>query len=215
MTDLNIIDVSLTLPRHPTKRSKWRKKSDIKRVVIHTTDINSNPWALARYDIGPNHISLTGCPCITYANIIMDSGLVYRTLAAQEVSWHVGMWNFSSLGVALMYKCSDDKGVDSFGPTQEALNSLYALVAKQCLELKLEPDCVVGHRELEYTGFKWINLRKSYLKSCPGWKVDMDSVRFLVTLEMQSLLKRQGFYRGKIDGDFGPLSKAALAAYYP
>jgi hypothetical protein len=220
-----IIDISRTLPRHPTKKYSLRKKSDIKRIVIHTTNWNTTPEVLAKYDITPyfekngvkywNHISRTGCPAITYAEIITNDGRVFKTLPYEEVSWHVGIWNKSSLGVALMYECTNELGDDIFGPSEEALKSLYRRVGNLCLELGLPPTekHVVGHRELWGTGWFWSKGSKTLRKTCPGLKVDLDDVRDRVCKYVQLILKTKDLYRGKVDGSWGPMSQAAFGKW--
>ena len=44
----NIID---ELPTHPTKKYKLRKLSNIKRIVVHTTDWDTTPKVIAQFDI--------------------------------------------------------------------------------------------------------------------------------------------------------------------
>jgi len=52
-------DISSSLPVHATKKPK--KQLKIKKIVVHMTDGVVTPQGLAKYDIGPNHISKTGC----------------------------------------------------------------------------------------------------------------------------------------------------------
>lgn len=224
---MNVVDISSSLPRHKTEKYKIRKLEDIKRVVIHCTNWLTTPQKLAEYDITPyfivkgvkywNHISKKGAAAITYHGLVMEDGTCYHTLPWEEISYHVGVWNGSSLGLALMYVCeSKDKKV-IYKPTDQAMLSLYKRVGGILLNLKLPPTDkhLVGHRELEFTGFKWINLRKSFLKSCPGWGIDMDQVRSKVAKYMQLELRKKELYFGRIDGFFLNKSLAALNALRP
>ena len=220
---MKIIDLSNSLPVHPTKKYKLRNLSDIKRVVVHTVNREWTPVRLATYDITPyyvvggrkiyNHISKSGCPAITYAELFMPDGTIYHTLPWEEISYHVGVWNNSSLGVALMYRCTDGEGVDTYAPTKEALQALFKRVGGICLILGLTPDKVVGHRELRGTGWFWFKGSRRFRKLCPGLQVNMDEVRIGVAKYMQLVLKIDKFYRGSIDGIFGAKSKKALEEY--
>ena len=206
-------DISDTLPRNPDKKHDLRSLSDIVRIVLHTTDWDTQPKRIAEYDCGKNHISDTGCPAITYSEIIMKDGIVYRTLPYEEISWHVGPWNKGSLALALMFRVCDSKGIDTFAPTEESLKAAISRCGELCLELGIAPDNVVGHRELEFTGWTWSKGSKVRRKTCPGMQIDLDLFRTRVAAYIQVKMATRGLYNGDIDGDFGPASKAAMAEW--
>lgn len=205
-------DLSNDLPRHPTKKPDKRKLSSVARIVIHTTDWVTTPGELAKYDVGPNHISSTGCPSITY-NDLVGENVVYHTLPYDEVGWHVGVWNPGSIGVAMLYRCTDKDGKDSIAPSSGILTTCEQHAAQLCLKFGLLPENVVGHRELLGTGFIFSKGSKVLRKTCPGIKVDMDLFRKNVAKDMQRALSFAGHYSGPVDGIFGKNSKAALKAY--
>ena len=207
------IDLRNELPRHRSKKYKQRPISQIKRIVVHTTDWATTPLRIAKYDIKPNHISDTGCPAITYHEMIGKDGTLYSTLPYNETSWHVGMWNPGSLGIALCYKCSDKQGKDVRAPKRILLHTLETRCGEICLKLGLTPDKVVGHRELKGTGWTMFKGSKRLRKTCPGIKVDLKLVRRNVARYMQVVLGADGFYTGTVDGLFGPKSKQAFSAY--
>lgn len=207
------IDISGDLPRHETKKHATRTAKGYKRIAVHTTDWVTTPEKLAKYDIGPNHISDTGCPGITYHDLIMKDGSIFHTLPYDEVSWHVGNFNSGSLAVALMYKCTIPNSKDQLAPTEDALKSLQTHCGDLCLKYSIEPKNVVGHRELFGTGWFWQKGSRRLRKSCPGKRVDLDLLRHNVATYMQIRLKMKGLYKGAIDGDFGKKSIEALALY--
>jgi len=145
--------------------------------VLHCTDAKPSWGALqcAEYDIHPNHISQQGCPTITYAYFVNANGLIHKCLSRTVVSWHVGDWNFRSLGVALAYRATGNPEP----PPSAQLEAAAALFARSCLELSLDPQAnIVGHRELAKTGYHLdTHGKKVYRKTCPGWKVDLDEFR--------------------------------------
>lgn len=215
-----VIDLSKDLPLHPTKPVKQRK--DVSRLVVHTTNWLISAQELAEYDIGPNHISKTGCPSITYHYLIGQDGKVTKTADHKAITWHVGNWNRGSLGVALVYKTdsSYEKSMIRTGtgsveadnvPSPEMMNSLVWLLVQLCIEENVTPAKVFGHRELKGTGW-FLNKKgsKRLRKTCPGMGVDLDALRTRVTLALQKELKALGLYSGDIDGDFGKNSKKAL-----
>jgi N-acetyl-anhydromuramyl-L-alanine amidase AmpD len=207
------VDLTEELARHPTKVYTKRALSKIKRIVVHTTDWTTTPQKIAEYDIEPNHISETGCPGITYHDMVGSNGQLYHTLPYEEVSWHVGMWNLGSLGIALTYRCSNKKGEDVYAPKRKLLHTLETRCGDICLKFGLTPDKVVGHRELKGTGWFMSKGSKRLRKTCPGLKVDLDIVRQNVARYMQIVLGANGFYTGSVDGLFGPQSRRAFEAY--
>ena len=214
------LDISRMLPRHPTKKYGHRALSDIELVVVHTTNWDTTPNRLAMYNITPyyvvngkkifNHISKTGCPAITYHEIIMNDGMLYKTLSWQEESWHVGIHNKKALGIALMYKSQNSDKEDVFAPSSNMLKSLQTRCGDICLELGLTPDKVVGHRELKTTGWVFFKGSRILRKTCPGMLLDLNKLRWNVAAYMQIKLKVKGLYSGKIDGIFYGKSQKAL-----
>lgn len=208
------VDISRELPRHPTKYYKTRSLSRVNKIVVHTTDRDWSILQLAQYDIGPNHISDTGCPAITYHDVVMKNGTVFHTLPYKEVSHHAGGYNTGSVAVALMYKCTNEGSKIQNHPTVNAMKALISHCGKMCLKFGLTPDRIFGHRELKGTGWFLDKYGSKRLrKSCPGRFVDLDKLRKAVAEYMQIYLRIQGFYKDKIDGNFGKNSRAALQAF--
>lgn len=224
--DVKTTDLSRSLPRHPSGKSyKTRDLSKINKIVVHCTDRDWTLVRLAMYDITPyyivdgkkvyNHIDPTGLPAITYHDVIMKDGKPYHTLPYNEVSYHAGGYNTGSIAVALMYRVTDHvTGKDTFAPTDKAIKTLQCHLGKLCLQFGLTPDRVFGHRELKGTGWFFNSQGSKRLrKTCPGMQVDLDLLRTHVAKYMQLVLLMKGFYKGRIDGDFGKKSRAALALY--
>jgi len=157
-----------------------------------------------------NSISTHNCPGITYHELIMPDGGVYKTLPYVEVSWHVGAWNPGSVAIAMSYKVSNEDGKDTYGPTREALKSTIIRAGELCLKFKLNPKQVVGHRELKGTGWFFKKGSRRLRKTCPGLQVNLDHLRRKVAVYMQLKLREKDLYWGKIDGIFGARSMKAL-----
>jgi len=211
--DLEYQDISFDLPHHPTKYYKTRKVSKINRIVIHTTDWVTTPQRLAEYDISPNHISKTGCPEITYHDIIMPNHQIIHTLPYTKVSWHVGVWNPGSIAIAMMYRVSNDKGVDVYAPTTEMLQSTYAHAGNACLNFGFSPDAVIGHRELKNTGWFMFKGSRKLRKTCPGIHMNLSNMRTQIAIHMQLVMQRDNVYKGEIDGLFGKQSRSAMKSW--
>ncbi len=206
------------LPVHPKKKPESRKLSSIEKIVVHCSDWDITPEALAQYDIGPNHISSTGCPSITYSYLVQKDGTVCRTAPEEWVLWHAAGHNSKSLAVCLVYKTDSvyESGKVNIVPSDKApslqqMMALDELLTNLCLKLRVSPMNVVGHRELVGTGFIFDNKgHKRLKKTCPGRAVDLDFMRRNVTKGVQKMLKLGGLYNGTVDGVWGPKSQAAL-----
>lgn len=219
-----INDLRDKLPRHSSKTPTVRNWNSIplmdRKIVIHTTDWDTSIDTLVKYDLGANHISSTGCPTITYHDVIMKDGTLNHCEYYKHVTWHAGKWNKNSVAIALMYKCTNPGKVD-FSPTNEQLAMLDRTLVSMCLALKVRPQDIKGHRELEDTGFIWVvdkdngKARQSLLKTCPGMSIDLYGLRKTITAKLQLRLKVDGYYHGEVDGDFGPKSTEALILWKP
>lgn len=149
-----------------------RDSSAIDTIVLHCTAMSGwNVWDTARYHTGPNHISEVGCPTIAYAYFIEPDGLIYRCLGHDVRSWHVGPWNDRAIGVCLAYEGGEEP------PGERQVAAAVELCAHLARELCLPPKRVMGHRELEGTGYVVEDGQVVELKKCPGAAIDMDSFR--------------------------------------
>ncbi len=165
-----IHDISRVLPTNgPPQR---RDPSAIDTVVLHCTAmVGWNVWETARYHTGPNHISEDGCPTIAYAYFVEEDGLAYRCLDDDVRAWHVGPWNDRAVGVCMAYEACDEP------PPDEQLNAAVDVCTSLVRRLGLSPDRVLGHRELEGTGFAVEDGEVVLMKECPGRSVDMEDFR--------------------------------------
>lgn len=212
---MRLIDVRSDLPLNPNpkRRYKRRKLNRISKIVLHCTG-SGEPrlMPLAKYDVTPrpdHHISPLACPGFTYHYYIDRDGTTYFTSDLENITWHVGNHNRSSVGVCMCYKSNDNPNPPPAAQIQAAQDILTHL----CLKLKIDPDNIVGHRELPGTGYRIVNGTKKLRKTCPGLLTSMTQTRYNVSINIQKTLKILGFYFGKIDGKFGPISEKALAKY--
>ncbi|MCC7431651.1 N-acetylmuramoyl-L-alanine amidase [bacterium] len=167
-----IQDISKKLSVHQSKEIPKREISQIDKIIFHCTAQNWNVWQVCDYDLKPNHIDASGCPCITYTYFIEKNGTVYKCLDFDVKSWHVGKWNASSLGFCIAYN-----GNPKIKPKKIQIQKAIELAAYLCLKLGIEPKNVLGHRELEETGFRFVNGEKILRKECPGLAINLDDFR--------------------------------------
>ncbi len=163
-------DIAGVLPTNgPAQR---RDASSIDTVVLHCTAMPGwNVWETARYHTGPNHISEDGCPTIAYAYFVEPDGLAYRCLDDETRAWHVGPWNDRAIGVCMAYEAGDAP------PPEDQLEAAVDVCASLVDRLGLSPDRVLGHRELEGTGFVVEDGETVSMKECPGRAIDMEEFR--------------------------------------
>jgi len=159
----------------PTNGSPERRDPGaIDTIALHCTGVPGwNVWDVARYHTGPNHISLDGCPTICYAYFIEPDGLIYRCLPLDVRSWHAGPWNDRAVGV-----CMASGGIAAIPPVQ--LTAAAELCARLAAELSLPAERVLGHRELEGSGYVVEGGEIVTRKQCPGAEIDMDAFRAAV-----------------------------------
>lgn len=207
-----VIDIRRSLPRH--KKRKWAKRDNVSRIIVHTTASNNqDPYKTAHYHITPgpqNHLSKRGAPGIAYHDFITKAGEVYHCNDYQDSTWHCGVWNKSSVGVCMAFR-----GQDNVSPTPQQAKALEEHLTILCLYLKILPKRIRGHREVPGMVTILGNGSKKWKKTCPGLAVDLDKLRRDVTLRLQRRLSAENLYKGRIDGIFGPKSRAALRAHVP
>lgn len=208
---MNVKNLVPTLPVHPTKKPDKRKLSSIQKIVVHTTDWEVDPVRLAQYDIGPNHISNTGCPTATYHYYINQAGEVSKLVNEDIVTWHAAGHNTNSVAICLAYKTDPQfesgkkKRPDPTKiPTAEMRAALQGLLVELCIRLAVSPTQIFGHRELFGTGFIFLKGHKALRKTCPGMTIDLGLLRINVIVELQQKIGV------KSDGVWGPKSEVAF-----
>lgn len=204
----SIVNISDSIPRHPTM--KWKTRGKITRIVVHMTGSdNQSPIKTARYHVTPgpgNHINKKGCPSLCYHDYIVKEGIVYHCNDYEFSTWHAGFYNKSSIGVVMAY------GGNDFPPILQ-YDAMIQHVVYLALKFKVLPKNILGHREVPgmYTILGKGSVK--YKKWCPGKAIDLVGMRKEIAMRMQRVLGSKGLYNGIIDGLFGKQSKAALEAY--
>lgn len=197
---------------HTAKVPKLRQLTDIKRIVVHCTAADN--WSiegLIDYHLGPNHISSTGNAVCSYADVIFKGGDLQHIVNYTKETWHVGNWNYTSLGIALMFNPTKQ---NDYQPSDVMYQTLVKHISLLALRLQLLPKNIIGHKELKDTGwFLDKNGNKQYRKECPGRNLNLDILRQDCAFQMQLLLNNFG-YQLKIDGLFGKKSINALKSFY-
>ena len=208
ITLYRVIDISDSLPRHPTR--EWTVRATPTRIVVHTTaSDNQDPHKTARYHITPgkdNHISQKGAPGLCYHDFVTKDGCVYHCNDYKYSTWHAGLYNKTSIGLVMAYKGKH--------PNMTQYDSMIQQAVKICLQFGITPQNVIGHREVPgMWTFIGKTDQKKYKKQCPGEDIDLSGMRKLIAGRLQRFLAAEGLYAGKIDSIFGKASKAALKSY--
>ncbi len=213
----NYKDITGTIPRHKTKTWKQRQTADT--IVVHeTASDNQDPNKTARYHITPspdNALSRSGAAGIAYTDFINKEGLIYHCNFYTDITWHASQYNTRSIGVCMAYKSMDSQGREVFAPTDAQFLALEEHLTAMCLNLKILPQGIIGHREVPGMFTILGKGLKKYRKTCPGLQVDLNKLRLNIAYRLQRVLASQGLYTARIDGIFGPLSIGALVQWMP
>lgn len=206
-------DFRFRLPTHRTKRWKRRDPYALRGMVLHQSleDIGEAD-GVAQYHVGPNHISKTGLPGMSYTMFIEKSGRIALANDIEDKTYSQGYldpdWvdeNAAYIGVCVGGNFSGPGYVGSQKPTAEQLISVHRLWTL-CKSI---------------WGWNGANLFGHYhlgKPACPGNELMeyIDSQRplsFATAVEKQKALTKTGHYRGRLDGIWGPKSKAALVEF--
>lgn len=187
---MKYVDIRQSIPRHTSRQWKKRRKPP-SWLVLHClgTD-NQDPNKTARYHVNPNHISRRGCPGIAYHDFIDKYGTIYRCNDYTDITWHAKGLNGKSLGVVLGYDGGDTP------PPIPQLISYEQHLANLCLSWVISPMKVIGHREVPFRFNLYGKGSRRYHKECPGFQIDLPGLRTTLTIRIQSLLYKDGFYNG-------------------
>lgn len=157
-----VIDIRKKLPRHASKKFARRSLSQIDQVVLHHTAgrIDETPEEIAAYHVGPNHISSTGTPGISYTLVIDAQGRIYWCNDIESITWHVSNENTHSVSICV---------IGNYETRQPNAKQVAAVKrAKRWLEKKIGRKLpMVGHSKAGTTGTE-----------CPG-----DNLRTAFKLE--------------------------------
>ena len=171
-----MVDIQPILPVNSTRVKQYRELSKVDTIVVHAIDaINWSAEKLNALCTGyPSGIlaSTRNEPTCSYHDYIRANSEVIHMVDYNIKTWHVGRHNKRSIGVALEYQPSDDVLLP-LGQLEALERHLYDL----CLSLQIKPSRILGHRELDTTGYKMVDGEKVLRKTCPGLLVNMVDLR--------------------------------------
>jgi hypothetical protein len=201
-----------TLPTNPDREWPARDPEKLQGVCYHQSlEEHGRAAGNARYHAGPNHISRNGLPGLSYTLFVEQSGEVilandvecktfsqgYRDRKGDENALYIGVCfggNFSGPGY---------KGTQH--PTPAQMRTAVNLWRHLKSIWDWNDEALYGHFDFGKP-------------ACPGDAL-MNLIwmnrptRFYSVVEKQKALSWDGFYKGEIDGIWGPLSKAALVKF--
>jgi len=146
-----VVDVRVSLPRHPVLKYRSRRLEDIRSAAIHhSLTKTGTPEAFANFHVGTNK-----WPGIAYTFVIQKDGTIYWCNDLEAISYHVGDSNRHALGICLI----GDFRVQL--PTPAQIYAVYRLL--EYLQGTL-PNMkqILGHQE--YPGYAW--------KNCPAFSME-------------------------------------------
>jgi len=153
---------------------------NIKYLVIHTAAFEGQDCDASLIDSWHKQRGWRG---LGYHFVILNDRHRYKADGTVEVGITTGKPGSHTVGIdhcSIAICCAGHGDHDDFTPAQ--YDSLIELLAALSLEHKLPVRRIIGHREINRI-FEKDNLPPRYRtrKSCPGQKVDLDSLRARVT----------------------------------
>jgi len=201
-----------TLPVHETKKWSKRDPEKLKGLVVHQSlEEYGSASGNAKYHVGPNHISEDGLPGLSYTLFIEKSGRVILAnpveckTYSQGYGGRPGDENAEFLSVCVGGNFSAPGYVGTQKPTQDQVDALSNLWEHLKPIWAWSDFCLYGHYHFGKA-------------TCPGYDLSdfIKSVRPVAwdaPQERQKALLKLGFYKGDIDGVWGPTSKTALVEF--
>lgn len=210
-------DMRRHLPRHKTR--VWRKRplDDLVGMVWHQTLGEGSVKGVARYHVGPNHISQRGLPCISYTFFVAPDGEVMLCNDLEDVTYSQGDRTkpgdenrmYVSACFAGNFDAPGYQGTTQVTARQISSGMLLWLACSGAFGW--HGDALYGHHHMGKA-------------VCPGSVLSglIDAVRADTTgrdrelatpKQRQMALQDLGYYKGAIDGIWGIESRRALAAF--
>jgi hypothetical protein len=142
-------DIINKLTRHKEKKWKQRDLSKIKQVVFHHAANNISAYDIAKYHVGPNHISKTGCPGICYHFYIEKDGSILLCNKLEDIVWGTKGVNTETINICI------NGNLDIKNPTLNQIKSVIKIWEWSKILFKLNnKNC---HKHSDFTNTK-----------CPG-----------------------------------------------
>jgi hypothetical protein len=201
-----------TLPRG-TRTWSSRNPENLKGMVLHQSlETKGSASSVAEYHSGPNHIRSDGLPGLSYTLFVERDGKVILANSIADKTWSQGYKdpdgvdeNAMYMGVCVGGNFSGPGYLGTQVPTIEQLDAVSNLW-NLCRGLwHWSGNGLLGH----------FHFGKP---ACPGdvlakYIYSQRSNQFASVVDKQRALQILGYYKAKVDGDWGPVSKAALVAF--
>jgi len=212
---VTVHDMRGNLAKHASKTFSDRPVGNLQGVAFHhsagSTGGLDKFLAIARYHVGPNHISSTGAPGICYSMGITADGEVAIFHPLEAKTWSHGNANSSHVGVLV---CGDfsTPGHDAKEPSPE---QLWAVC---CVAL--------AFRSVFGVGFGFAGHFDFGKPRCPGATIETmvramrthveqphDSGNLDSLAAVQTALGKLGYTPGTPDGIMGPKTRGAICSF--
>lgn len=200
------------LPMHRSKRWAKRDTDRLEGVCWHHSAgsrITEAAWEpMARYHVGPNHISKTGCPGLTYTAGVTAAGHLYVFWDLDRMTWSQKGGNTTHIGIVLLGSFSSAANSYPTGPSRSQVWAVrtVSLVTAEVLGTELKGTRT--HADFSRT-------------DCPGDEINAlvrhhlrgePRALFANVRERQRALADLGGML-RVDGIWGPESRRALEAF--
>lgn len=207
-----MVDSRKDAPKHLTKEWAHRDSAQLKGMVFHQSLEERGSYSgNAKYHVGPNHISSDGLPGLSYTCFVEKDGKchlvndVASKTYSQGYGGRPGDENVEFMGVCFGGNFSGPGYQGTQDPTPAQMQTARALWYHAKEIWGWTDEGLFGHCDFGKP-------------ACPGDKLmelvdEIRPTRFLSVVEKQKALKTLGYYKGEQDGQWGPLSKAALVEF--
>lgn len=214
-----VIDYRRSLPRHDVRTWRKRQLSDLRGLVWHQSLSSASAAAVARYHVGPNHISQSGLPAISYTFFVDRAGDVLLCNDLEDITYSQGdrtkPGDENRIYLAACFGGNFDApgydGSDYVQPKQMLAGLKLWLACQETFGWT--DDCLHGHYHFGKA-------------ACPGTTLAIliEEIRAVAALASkrydldtfegrQGALQLLGHYTGIVDGIWGMRSREALIAY--
>jgi hypothetical protein len=174
------VDFRKNTTRDPNQEVKVRNGRPT-IVVFHCTDAEGwSPDRLARFFVDEK-----GWPICGY-HFYVTADNIYHMVDESLVTFHAAPFNTRGVAFSIDYYATRDERLD-IPVDKELLDNAIDLAAGLCIKYNIPPikGKLVGHRELQFTG--WFKKGDNIIlrKTCPGMAIHLNKFRYDVCKRIQ------------------------------
>lgn len=217
-----VLDLRGQLPEHATKRFATRDATKLRGLTAHHSagpaGGRQQLEAVARYHVGANHVSATGCPGLLYTMAVLQDGSVALAHDLEVATWsqgdkaRPGDENAEFMAVLTLGNFHSADNPTGNEPSPDQLWA-FACVVRVARQLWGKGFDVTGHFQFGKPACPGATLEAVVRAMAKHVERPAPPAQVATLRDVQVALLALGYDAGTADGQDGPRTRGAVAAF--